>query len=160
MTQRIRQQAQQVWQALSGADTRQAYGTAVAHTWTILRESSLLLWLLACLVLVAFDAGAATAIAAGRTSRTVMGRLGEAKPDAIAANAKQTLLTAGKTGLANTLTQAREQLRLPQKAVAQPATATRPEAAVKPGAAPAEETASEVTPSTGATPAADSAAAK
>ncbi len=120
MTQRLRRQASQFWQVLSGPETRRAYGSAVAKTGAIVREGGLLIWLLVCLVLVAFDSGVAAAIAAGRASRSLVSRLSHTQPDAIAVNTKQSLLSAGQTGLATTLSQARQQLGLPQKPEATP----------------------------------------
>ncbi|MGB3614657.1 MAG: hypothetical protein WBA10_12760 [Elainellaceae cyanobacterium] len=126
MTQRIRLQAQQFWQALAGSKTRQSYRSALTTTWTIIREGSLLLWLLICLVLVAFDWGTATAIAAGRASRDAVSRLDNIQSDTIVADTKQTLLSVGKTSVAATLAQARGQLGLPSA----PESATSPSESV------------------------------
>lgn len=130
MTHRIQLQAGRVWQSLSSPETRQTYQSAGAATWTILKESGLLLWLVACLVLVMLDWGTGAAIAAGRSSREAIAQVGRIEPDAAIANTKQSLLSAGRNGVTGALAQARAQIGLPQKSetVAE-ATAPLPEAA-------------------------------
>lgn len=115
MTHRIQLQAGRLWQSLSSPETRQSYQSAGAATWAILKESGLLLWLMACLVLVILDWGTGAAIAAGRSSREAIAQLGQVKPDAAIANTKQSLLSAGRNSVTGALAQARAQIGLPQK---------------------------------------------
>ena len=130
MTQRIGQQARQVWQVLSAPQTGRAYQTVAVTTWTILKETGMLLWLLVCLVLVTLDWSINGAIAAGRVSRYAVAQASQIRTDTLATDTKQALLMAGKTGLANTLSQARSQLGMePGAAQGKPTNApTAPEA--------------------------------
>lgn len=110
---RIQSQADKLWQLLISPDTAAAYGRVVAITLNIVKEAALLVWLTICLVLVVFEWGWHSSIAAGRGLRgwwdnTVNNMQGS--NDQIASEAGKALLTAGKNSLDFTLTQAKSQL--------------------------------------------------
>jgi hypothetical protein len=52
---KIKTQANQLWQLISNPATGATYKQAVGLTWSILKETGLLLWLVVCLVLVLGD---------------------------------------------------------------------------------------------------------
>lgn len=115
MSNQISSQATKVWQLVSDSNTVNSYKQALDVTWLILKETGILLWLVICLVLVAFDWFWANSIHLGRQTRNWWENLEHRDTNRLASEAGQTLVSLGKTGLAFTLAQAREQLGLPQK---------------------------------------------
>lgn len=126
MTQKIRSQASRFWSVLASASTLTAYKNAIDVTFTILKEGIVLIWLVLCLVLVFFDWGAEKSTLAGQRARSWFDNLQNADSTQIASNAKQTLLSASKASVVNTIAQARQQLGLPEKEAA-PESATTPQ---------------------------------
>lgn len=116
MTQKIRSQASRFWNTVASADTANAYKQAIDVTLRIIKEAAVLVWLVLCLTLVIFDWGTERAIAAGRGTRTWISTLGESDSTQLAEGAKQKLLTASKASVTATISQARQQLGLPEKA--------------------------------------------
>lgn len=144
---KLKMQAAKLWQLLTASETYGVYQTAIATTWTILKETGLLLWLVICLVLVFGEWFWKTAIGAGRSFRNWFNSL-EGSSDQIASETGKVLLTAGKSSLSSTLALAKTQLGFavePEPAIVQPdpvvakvaAPVTPVAAAAKPAAATA-----------------------
>jgi hypothetical protein len=109
---RISTQAAKLWQLLTSSETANSYKTAVLLTWDILKETALLVWLVICLVLVAFEWIWKTAFNSGQNFRIWVNSL-EGTGDRAASEASRALLTAGKNSLQSTITQAKVQLGIP-----------------------------------------------
>lgn len=118
MTQKIRSQAAKFWTVLSGSETLATYTKAAHLTGQIFKEAALLIWLVLCLVLVGLDLGTEKAIAAGRATRTWLSSIEKTESTQIAADTKQKLLAAGKASVNTAIAQARQQLGLPEKQLA------------------------------------------
>ncbi|HEY9646555.1 MAG TPA: hypothetical protein V6C88_09310 [Chroococcidiopsis sp.] len=115
MSKQISAQATKLWQVLSASSTLETYKQTITVTWQILKETALLLWLVVCLVLVAYDWIGTTAVLTGRRLKTWYAQLQNANTDQLASQTGQTLLQVGKTSFASTVALAREQLGLPEK---------------------------------------------
>ncbi|MBF2003871.1 MAG: hypothetical protein IGS38_24520 [Synechococcales cyanobacterium M58_A2018_015] len=146
MSNPISTQAHKLWQLLSAPSTASAYGQALSVTWTILKETALLLWLVLCLVLVAFDWFWHRSIAAGQRTRAWVDSLSAQDTNQMASRMGQGILAASQTSLQRLVAQARTQLNLPAQPLANPPVVTTPSTAssiavVKPAtAAPASDT--------------------
>ncbi len=114
MTQ-LQEQATKVWQTITGAETIATYRQAIMVTWTIIRETAILLWLTLCLVLVVGDWFYTTAVTAGRKTRQWFSSVQQAESDQIASETGKALLTAGQNSVSSIVAQARTQLGLPEK---------------------------------------------
>ena len=108
---RLKAQANQVWQLLTSAQTYGTYRNAITITWNLLREAGILLGLCFFLFVVVFNWYYTTATPAGRNFRVWFDNLGSG--DQVANEASKALLAAGKTSLDYTLTTAKTQLGLP-----------------------------------------------
>jgi hypothetical protein len=115
MSNQISSQASKVWKTVSDPATVDTYKQAGNLTLAILRETGILLWLIICLGLVAFDWFWANSIAAGQRTRTWVNNLGAQGTQGMAVEARKTIVSVSKTGLASAIAQAREQLGLPEK---------------------------------------------
>jgi hypothetical protein len=115
MSNQISTQANRLWQILAAPETFDSYRQAIVKTGIIFKETAILLWLTLCLGLVALEAIGAGSVSAGRSFKAWFSRLKEADTDQIATETGKALLSAGKTGLAFTITQARGQLGLSEK---------------------------------------------
>lgn len=140
-------QANKVWQLLTASSTANAYKQAIDVTWTILKETAQLLWLVLCLVLVAGDWFWKKSIAAGQNTRAWVDNLGTSTPNtasdpgATAAQVWQNFLASSQAATQSLLVKARQQLDLP----AEPEAPPTPPAPVKP--APAKTVATPPPPS-------------
>jgi hypothetical protein len=139
---RISTQAAKLWQLITSPDTANSYKTALLLTWDILKETALLIWLVICLVLVAFEWIWKTAFSSGQSFRSWVNSL-EGTGDRAASEASRALLTASKNSLQSTLTQAKIQLGIPVEITPEPepvAVAPKPSptasSVVSPSAAP------------------------
>lgn len=143
---RIRVQAAKFWQLLTAPDTLESYKKVGSLTWDILKEAGLLVWLVICLVLVAFEWLWKTAFGAGQNFRDWVNQL-EGTGDRAASEAGRAFLSATKNTLGYTLTQAKTQLGIPLTVEPEPkltptsaaspkpvATATAPSAPATPSA--------------------------
>lgn len=144
-------QANKVWQLLTAPTTASAYRQAVDVTWTILRETAQLLWLVLCLVLVAGDWFWKQSIAAGRSTRDWVDNLNAeptttTDPGQKAAQVWQNLVAFSQTTSQSMIVKARQQLDLPSepavtaspaqpKPQPKPAVPAPPQAAEQPTAA-------------------------
>lgn len=132
---RIRVQSAKLWQLLTAPDTFDSYKKVVLLTWDILKEAGILIWLVLCLVLVAFEWLWKTAFGTGQNFRNWVNQL-EGTGDQAASEAGKALLSAGKNSLSYTITQAKTQLGLPVAVQSEPEVAVTP-APPSPAAAPA-----------------------
>lgn len=115
MSNQVSSQADKVWQMVSAPSTANTYKEALTLTWTILRETGILLWLVLCLGLVAFDWFWTNSIQTGRRARAWFDSIEEPSADRVASEAGRAILAVSKSSLAFTLSQARESLGLPEK---------------------------------------------
>jgi hypothetical protein len=122
---RIRVQAAKFWQLLTAPDTLESYKKVGLLTWDILKEAGLLVWLVVCLVLVAFEWLWRTAFGAGQNFRDWINQL-EGTGDRAASEAGRALLSASVNSLSYTITQAKTQLGIPLTAQPEPELATTP----------------------------------
>ncbi|MBE9177841.1 hypothetical protein IQ268_04495 [Oculatella sp. LEGE 06141] len=118
MSNQISSQAAQLWRTISAQETGHTYQQTLAVTWTILKETVVLVWLVMCLAVVAVDWFWNGSIAAGQQARTWFNHFEQPDTRLMASEAGRAVLSAGKSGVAFTLSQAREQLGLPDKKAA------------------------------------------
>ncbi|WOD38547.1 hypothetical protein [Nodosilinea sp. E11] len=113
----IKDQANVVSQLLFSADTGNIYKKTLTRTWDILREVGVLLWLVLCLIFVGGEWFYRTAVGLGRSTRAWYIGLSE-KDSSVEAepitSTGQALLETVQTGTAYLLSQARQQLGLPE----------------------------------------------
>lgn len=140
---KIKAQADKLWQLLSQPATGAVYQQVLAVTWAIIKEVGLLLWLTLCLVLVVGDWGWKYSYELGQKARTWITDL-QTKPKASEAIASQepvspeefwkktgqSLLAAGQKSVATVLDTAKSQLDLdlPVVAIAEPVAKPAPTA--------------------------------
>jgi hypothetical protein len=129
MTNPLPAQITKLRQIITAPETLTSYQQVVAVTWTILKETAVLLWLVLCLVLVAADWFWTNSVLIGRKARAWVNSFDLEQTDSnqMASQMGQTIVTAGKSSLDYAIAQAREQLGLP----------TKPEVAVPPAVSPA-----------------------
>jgi hypothetical protein len=96
-----------------------AYRQALGATFNLAKEFAILAWLTVCLVLVIFDWIGNTAIATGKRSKALVDNLKAVNSEELASETGKSLLnaglTAGKSTLAYTVAQARDQLGISEK---------------------------------------------
>jgi hypothetical protein len=115
MSNRFLAQLSKLQQLLAAPETFGAYRQVVTVTYSILKECLILVWLTVCLVLVVFDWMGTSAVATGQRSKNLLENLKEVNSEDLAADTGKSILSAGKAGLAYTVSQAREQLGLSEK---------------------------------------------
>jgi hypothetical protein len=128
---RIKAQADKLWQLISKADTLAAYKNVVTLTWEILKETALLVWLTICLILVVFEWFWKFSVGSGRSARDWFSSI-EGSSDQLASETGKAFLAAGKNSLDFALVQAKTQLGFSIEEA--PKVAVKPE--VTPKAAP------------------------
>jgi hypothetical protein len=132
---KIKEQASVVSQLLFSADTGDIYKKTLARTWDILREVGVLLWLVICLTFVGGEWFYRTAVSLGRSTRTWYVGLSEkdssAEPTSMASTG-QALLDTVQSSTTYLLSQARQQLGIPEPEPKPPVAAAPP---AKPAAA-------------------------
>jgi hypothetical protein len=142
---KIKAQADKLWQLISNSSTANAYQQALALTWSIIKETGLLLWLVICLVLVVGDWFWKYSFTAGQNTRAWLTDLQtkstsdtpvEGSGDFWSGTGKS-LLAAGQNSLNAALNTARDQLGIEAppasvpKAIAAPAKSSPPTPAVE-----------------------------
>ncbi|MBE9136048.1 hypothetical protein IQ254_02325 [Nodosilinea sp. LEGE 07088] len=135
---KIKEQASIVSQLLFSADTGDIYKKTLARTWDILREVAILLWLVICLTFVGGEWFYRTAVGLGRSTRTWYIGLSEKDPSAAPASMASTgqaLLNTVQSSTAYLLSQARQQLGIPESEP-KPSVAAEPPAQPAPVVAP------------------------
>ncbi|MEO1068101.1 MAG: hypothetical protein AAFW95_03155 [Cyanobacteria bacterium J06638_6] len=126
---KIKEQASVVSQLLFSADTGDIYKKTLLRTWDILREVAILLWLVICLTFVGGEWFYRTAVGLGRSTRTWYIGLSEkdssAEPASMASTG-QALLDTVQSSTSYLLSQARQQLGIPEPEPKPPVAATPP----------------------------------
>jgi len=144
---KIKAQADKLWQLLSNPSTGAAYQQTLALTWSILKETGLLLWLIVCLVLVVGDWFWKYSFTAGQNTRIWLHSLQTKSATATNSNddsgnfwaeTRKSLLTAGQNSVNAALNTARDQLGIAAPATPVPKAITPPPAS-QPTPAPAPE---------------------
>lgn len=107
-------QALKLWQLMFNPKTADTYRDALLLTWEILKEAAKLIWLLACIGLILADWLWRNSLKAGQTTRAWVNDLDTSDTSNLFSDASKALLSAGKTGAIAALSQAREQLGLPE----------------------------------------------
>lgn len=110
MSQQIQTQAAKLWQTVNDPATAESYKKTATITWTILRETGYLLWLVVCLVLVLGEWVWKSGYRAGWNFRDWINNLERPTSDRLLSETGKSLLTAGKTGMAIALSTAKDQL--------------------------------------------------
>jgi hypothetical protein len=114
---KIKEQANIVSQLLFAGDTGEIYTKTLTRTWDILREIGILLWLVICLTFVGGEWFYRTSVSLGRSARTWYSGLSEkgsdVEPQSIASTG-EALLDTVKSGTTYLLSQARQQLGIPE----------------------------------------------
>ncbi|MDX2099919.1 MAG: hypothetical protein SFW36_19265 [Leptolyngbyaceae cyanobacterium bins.59] len=109
---RIQAQFAKLWQLLTAAETTDTYSKTLSLTSSILKETATLLWLLVCLVLVAFDWFWNTAFQLGYAVRAWVNGL-DSQGEQLVPNTGKSLLEVGKNSLISSINHAKEQLGVP-----------------------------------------------
>ncbi len=115
---KIKAQANQLWQLISNPSTANVYQQTLALTWSILKETALLIWLTICLVLVLGDWFWKYSFTAGQNTRVWLQELQTKSTTAETAASSgnfwsetgKSLLAAGQTSVNTALNTARTQL--------------------------------------------------
>ncbi|MDX2242559.1 MAG: hypothetical protein NW224_17870 [Leptolyngbyaceae cyanobacterium bins.302] len=113
---KIKTQADKLWQLISNPSTVAAYRQALTLTWAILKETGLLLWLVICLVLVLGDWFWKYSYQAGQNTRTWLDELQTKSTSEAESSGNfwsetgKSLLAAGQSTVDAALNTARDQL--------------------------------------------------
>jgi hypothetical protein len=136
---KIKEQANVVSQLVFSGETGEVYKKMLSRTWDILRETGVLLWLVVCLVFVGGEWFYRNSVSLGRSARTWYTNLSTKSADAEAPSMEATgeaLLSSLKSSTSYLLSQARQQLGLPEPEPTAPV-APAPKVAPPPPAPPA-----------------------
>jgi hypothetical protein len=112
MSNRFSAQLSKLQHLLAAPETFAAYRQVVTVTYSIIKECMVLAWLTVCLVLVLFDWISTITVATGQRSKDLLENLKETNSEDFAAETGKSILSAGKAGIAYTVSQAKEQLGL------------------------------------------------
>jgi hypothetical protein len=113
---KIKDQASVVSQLVFAGETGEIYKKMLSRTWDILRETGILLWLVICLTFVGGEWFYRNSVSLGRIARTWYANLSTKSADAESPSMEATgvaLLGSVKSGAVYLLSQARQQLGLP-----------------------------------------------
>jgi len=137
MSNQIQSQASKVWQTVSDPATSASYQQTLTLTWTILKETGYLLWLVVCLVLVFGEWIWKTGYRTGWATRNWINNFEKPSSDRFLSEAGKSLLEVGKAGATMAISTAKGQLGIeeapepvkvsPSTAPAVPAKAAVPE---------------------------------
>ncbi|NJP12130.1 MAG: hypothetical protein HC866_23900 [Leptolyngbyaceae cyanobacterium RU_5_1] len=136
MNNRIQSQVNKLWQVISSPATAATYQQTLTLTWTILKETGQLLWLVLCLGLVAGDWFWKKSYHTGQDTRTWISTV-QSKAESRAEHGEEaaststflsetltetgkSLLSAGQTGVALALSTAKGQLGIEEQSKPQP----------------------------------------
>ena len=138
MSNQIQTQAAKVWETIAAPETGATYQKTGVLTWTILKETGLLLWLIVCLVLVAGEWIWKTGYRTGYGFRDWLNNFERPSPDRLLSATGQSLLDVGKTGFSSVLVTAKNQLgiEVEPEPIAAPVVSAPP-APAAPGSTPA-----------------------
>jgi len=132
----LKTQIAKVWQLLTAPSTGETYQKTLSLTWTILKETGLLLWLVLCLGLVFGEWIWKTGYKTGWSTRNWINDLEKPSADRLFSETGKSLLEAGKSGAAMVLTTAKEQLGIPVEPTPPKPPAVAPAAGSAPTPAP------------------------
>ncbi|MFH7241928.1 MAG: hypothetical protein ACHWZW_03655 [Spirulina sp.] len=138
---KIKEQANVVSQLVFSGDTGEIYKKMFNRTWEILREAGVLVWLVVCLTFVGGEWFYRNSVSLGRSTRVWYTNFSTKSAEAEAPSMEATgeaLLGSLKSGTAYLLSQARQQLGLPEPEPTAPPVASAPKpVASQPPAPPA-----------------------
>ncbi|PZV14955.1 MAG: hypothetical protein DCF22_07895 [Leptolyngbya sp.] len=125
---RIKTQANRLWQLISNPSTAATYQQTLGTTWAILKETGLLLWLVVCLVFVLGDWFWQASYATGQKTRIWIDNLQASTQEATTETSGsdllnktgQSLLSVGQTSFAAALAAAKGQLGIEATPAAKP----------------------------------------
>lgn len=150
MSKQIQTQASKLWQTITAPTTAETYQKTGTLTWTILKETGYLLWLVVCLVLVLGDWFWKFSYSAGFRFRNWINNLDQPRSPSgdVWGETGKNLLEVSKTGLAKAIATAREQLGMeaPPASLEVPAAAPLPPVAATPQLTPTPTAPPEPTP--------------
>ncbi len=132
---KIKDQASVVSQLVFAGETGEIYKKMLSRTWDILRETGILLWLVICLTFVGGEWFYRNSVSLGRNARTWYANLSTKSADTESPSMEATgaaLLGSVKSGAAYLLSQARQQLGLPDPEPTAPVTQATPVAPPSP----------------------------
>jgi hypothetical protein len=115
MSNQFSAQLTKLQQLLAAPSTAEAYRQVITVTYNLFKEVLVLAWLTLCLGLVLFDWIGSSAIATGQRFKDLLNTFKEVNSEDLASKTGKSILSAGKTGLAYSVAQAREQLGLSEK---------------------------------------------
>lgn len=115
MSEQLSKQASELWNTISAPQTAETYKNTFTLTWQILKRLGLTVWLALCLIIVAADWIADTAIRSGKTVRLWLENLQNQDSEKLAAVTGEQLVSLSKQSLFQTVANARKQLGLPEK---------------------------------------------
>ncbi|WP_088893603.1 hypothetical protein [Leptolyngbya ohadii] len=111
MSNQISLQANKLWGLISAPTTAVIYKQALSITWTILKETGKLLWLVFCVFLVAFDWFWNNSIRMGRQSRAWMDKFDRTN-DMASEEMWEDIVSSTRSSFNSLVTKARKQLGL------------------------------------------------
>ena len=156
MSKQIQTQADKVWQTITDPSTAASYQQTFSLTWTILKETAYLVWLVICLVLVFGDWIWKTGYRAGWATREWVNNLESPSANDLFTVTGKSLLEAGKTGAVKAISTAKEQLGIEDTAeplAITPAAAAEPKKIAAPEPKPATPPAAPTPPAASTPPA-------
>jgi hypothetical protein len=134
MSKQIQTQADKLWKTVTDQSTAATYQQALTVTWTILKETGYLLWLVVCLVLVLGDWIWKTGYRTGWNFRGWLNSFEQPSADQVLSETGKSILEVGKSTAANAIAAAKEQLGIENKP--EPALVASPPRSPKSEAAP------------------------
>jgi hypothetical protein len=136
MNKQIQTQADKLWKTATDQSTAATYQQTLTVTWTILKETGYLLWLVVCLVLVFGDWIWKTGYRTGWNFRGWLNNFEQPSADQVLSETGKSILEVGKSTAANAIAAAKDQLGIESKPepplVASPSRPLKPEAAPEP----------------------------
>ena len=110
MSNQIQTQSAKVWETIAAPETGATFQKTGSLTWTILKETGYLVWLVFCLTLVAGEWIWKTGYRTGYGLREWLNNFERPSPDRLLSATGQSLLGVGKNGFTAVLSTAKNQL--------------------------------------------------
>jgi hypothetical protein len=115
MSNQIQTQASKVWQTVTDPSTAATYQQTLTVTWSILKETGYLLWLVVCLVLVFGEWIWKTGYRTGWNFRGWINSFEQPSADQVLSETGKSILEVGKTTAAAAIAAAKDQLGIEDK---------------------------------------------
>ncbi len=115
MSNQVKTQADKLWKTITDPSTASTYQNTVKVTWSILKETGLLLWLVICLGLVFGEWIWKTGYRTGWNVRGWINNVDKPSPDKLLNETGKSLTELGKTVAASTIAAAKNQLGIENK---------------------------------------------